>query len=82
MNEFTRYTRQQDGKSTAQNSDVILTTLLGDQNILMSYYSWIEEIYELDYIKFRIPYFFVNGSRIDVESEETKMSLYMLISTD
>jgi len=57
MNGFIWYTKQQDHKSTVQNSGVTLVALSGAKDTSMSYYGWIEEIWELDYFKFRIPLF-------------------------
>jgi len=59
MNGFTWYTRRQDSKSTVQNSGVTLVALAStDKNKSESFYGWIEEIWELDYVKFRIPLFY------------------------
>ena len=58
MNGYTWYTKQQDDKSTVQNSGVSLVALSGTDNTLDSYYGWIEEIWELDYTRFSIPLFF------------------------
>ena len=44
-------------KSTVQNSGIILVALSGAENTADSYYGWIEEIWEMDYIKIRIPLF-------------------------
>jgi uncharacterized protein YodC (DUF2158 family) len=58
MNEFTWYTKRQHGKSTIQNSGVTLVALSGNESISTdSYYGWIEEIWEIDYVIFRIPLF-------------------------
>ena len=57
MNGFTWYTRKQDGKSTVQNSGVTLDALSSSGNTSESYYGWIEEIWELDYIVFKMPVF-------------------------
>jgi Domain of unknown function (DUF4216)/Domain of unknown function (DUF4218) len=57
MNGFNWYTKKQDGKSTVQNSGVTVVAISGDEDMSMSYYGWIEEIWELDFMKFRIPLF-------------------------
>jgi Domain of unknown function (DUF4216)/Domain of unknown function (DUF4218) len=57
MNGFTWYTKKQDGKSTVQNSGVTVVAMSGDEDMSMSYYEWIEKIWELDFMKFRIPLF-------------------------
>jgi hypothetical protein len=53
----TWYTKKQDGKSTVQNSGVTVVAMSGNEDIVMSYYGWIEKIWELDFMKFRIPLF-------------------------
>ena len=57
MNGFTWYTRTQDSKSTVQNSGVFLVALAASGDMPQTFYGWIEEIWELDYVKFRIPLF-------------------------
>jgi Domain of unknown function (DUF4218)/Domain of unknown function (DUF4216) len=57
MNGFIWYTKQQDGKSAVQNSGVTVEAISGDGGDPMPYYGWIEEIWELDYLRFRIPLF-------------------------
>jgi hypothetical protein len=73
MNGFTWYTKQQDDKSTVQNSGVTLVALSGTDNTLDSYYGWIEEIWELDYMRFKIPLFsckwIENRYRVKTDSE-------------
>jgi hypothetical protein len=43
-NEFTSYMKKQDGKSTMQNSVVMIVVMYGDEDTSMSYYGWIEKI--------------------------------------
>ena len=57
MNGFTWYTRKQDGKCTVQNSGVTLEALSSSGDTSDSYYGWIEEIWELDYVVLKIPVF-------------------------
>ncbi|WP_284209401.1 DUF4216 domain-containing protein, partial [Chitiniphilus shinanonensis] len=58
MNGFTWYTRTQDSKSTVQNSGVTLVALAASGDMPQPFYGWIEEIWELDYVKFKIPLFY------------------------
>ena len=51
------YTRTQDSKSTVQNSGVTLVALAASGDMPQTFYGWIEEIWELDYVKFKIPLF-------------------------
>jgi hypothetical protein len=53
INGFTWYTKQKVDKSTVQNSGVTLVALSGSDNTSDSYYGWIEEIWELDYMRFK-----------------------------
>jgi Domain of unknown function (DUF4216) len=57
MNDFTWYTKQQDDNCTVQNSGVTLVALSGTDNTSDLYYGWIEEIWELNYMRFKIPLF-------------------------
>ena len=57
MNGFTWYTKKQDNKSTNQNSGVTLMAMSANDNLLDSYYGWVEEIWELDYLSFRVAVF-------------------------
>ncbi|XP_078179598.1 uncharacterized protein LOC144573719 [Carex rostrata] len=66
INGYTFYTRTQDEKSTVQNSGVTLVAVSSDfsgakgagpSQASMSYYGFIEEIWELDYRTFKIPLF-------------------------
>jgi hypothetical protein len=66
INGYTFYTRNQDSKSTVQNSGVTLVAVSSDlsdprgagpSHASMSYYGYIEEIWELDYRRFNIPLF-------------------------
>ncbi|GJR49194.1 uncharacterized protein Tco_1399715 [Tanacetum coccineum] len=57
INGYTFYTRQQDQKSTMQNSGVTLIASTTENNTKDSYYGVIEEIWELDYNSFVIPLF-------------------------
>ncbi|GJW55620.1 uncharacterized protein Tco_0099705 [Tanacetum coccineum] len=57
INGYTFYTRQQDQKSTVQNSGVTLIASTTENNTKDSYYGVIEEIWELDYNSFVIPLF-------------------------
>ncbi|XP_078161127.1 uncharacterized protein LOC144556620 [Carex rostrata] len=66
INGYTFYTRTQDEKSTVQNSGVTLVAVssvlsgakdAGPSQASMSYYGFIEEIWELDYRTFKIPLF-------------------------
>ena len=66
INGYTFYTRNQDSKSTVQNSGVTLVAVSSDlsdpkgagpSHASMSYYGFVEEIWELDYRKFDIPLF-------------------------
>lgn len=58
MNGFTWYTRTQDSKSTVQNSGVTLVALAASGDMPQPFYGWIEEIWEVDYVKFKIPLFY------------------------
>ena len=58
MNGFTWYTRTQDRKSTVQNSGVTLVALVASGDMPQTFYGWIEDIWELDYVKFKIPLFY------------------------
>ena len=61
INGYTFYTKQQDDKSTMQNSGVTLVATMTDSSRMTSsknsYYGVIEEIWELDYNLFVIPLF-------------------------
>ena len=57
MNGFIWYTKNQDNKSTNQNSGVTLMAMSANDNQLESYYGWVEEIWELDYLSFRVAVF-------------------------
>ncbi|GKB58305.1 uncharacterized protein Tco_0914491 [Tanacetum coccineum] len=61
INGYTFYTKQQDEKSTVQNSGVTLVATITDSSRMTSskksYYGVIEEIWELDYNLFVIPIF-------------------------
>ena len=66
INKFSFYTNTEDPKSTMQNSGVTLEAKSmhfassKDNNLVMatiSYYRAIEEIWEVDYVKFRVPVF-------------------------
>ena len=57
MNGFTWYTKKQDNKSINQNSGVTLMCMSANENLLDSYYGWVEEIWELDYVSFRVAVF-------------------------
>jgi len=66
IDKFSFYTNTEDQKSTMQNSGVTLETesmhfaSSKDNNPVMatiSYYGVIEEIWEVDYVKFRVPIF-------------------------
>ncbi|KAK7308273.1 hypothetical protein VNO77_41875 [Canavalia gladiata] len=80
INGYTFYTKEQDSQSTMQNSGVTLVaqslhvSSSKDQNPIyanMSYFGVIQQIWELDYTKFRVPMFGCkwvdnnNGVRID-----------------
>ncbi|KAK7308485.1 hypothetical protein VNO77_42092 [Canavalia gladiata] len=80
INGYTFYTKEQDSQSTMQNSGVTLVaqslhvSSSKDQNPIyanMSYFGVIQQIWELDYMKFRVPMFGCkwvdnnNGVRID-----------------
>jgi hypothetical protein len=56
INGYTFYTRDQDRKSTNQNSGVRIDAqdTAGRKS---SYYGYVEEIWELDYVEFKIPLF-------------------------
>jgi hypothetical protein len=82
MNGFTWYTKKQDGKSTVQNSGVTVVAMSGDEDILMSYYGWIEEIWELDFIKFRILLFLCRWIENQRDVKKIKRDLSLLILTD
>jgi hypothetical protein len=56
INGYTFYTRDQDKKSTYQNSGVRVEAY-GPNNEKSNYYGFIEEIWELDYITMKIPMF-------------------------
>ena len=56
INGYTFYTRAQDKKSTNQNNGVRIDTICNDGN-KDSYFSVIEEIWELDYEPLKIPLF-------------------------
>ncbi|CAM8932305.1 unnamed protein product [Rhodiola kirilowii] len=76
INEFCFHTKAQDDQTVVQNSGVTLiaeTTLVSsarDQNPIyapINYFGLIEEIWELDYVKFRVPVFkckWVNNSAV------------------
>ena len=69
INGYTFYTRTQDQKSTNQNSGVRVDAVDGGGR-KSSYYGYIEEIWELDYVKFKIPLFlcrWVNLSEVKVD---------------
>ena len=57
MNGFIWYTKKQDSKSTSQNSGVTVLGVVENDNVSDSYYGWIEEIWELDYVSFRVAVF-------------------------
>ncbi|GJW04260.1 transposon protein, CACTA, En/Spm sub-class [Tanacetum coccineum] len=61
INGYTFYTKEQDEKSTVQNSGVTLVATTTDNSRLSvakeSYYNVIEEIWELDYNTFFVPLF-------------------------
>ena len=57
INGYTFYTRQQDQKSTMQNSGVTVIASTMESATKDSYYGVIEEIWELDYNSFVIPLF-------------------------
>ncbi|XP_078156588.1 uncharacterized protein LOC144552481 [Carex rostrata] len=66
INGYTFYTIKQDGKSTNQSSGVTLVAISEEfsrskdarsVHAKNSYYGQIEEIWELDYVKFKIPLF-------------------------
>ena len=56
INGYTFYTQSQDVKSTNQNSGVRIDAFSTDGS-RNSYYGFIEEIWELDYVVFKIPLF-------------------------
>nr|AAM18163.1 Putative transposase [Oryza sativa Japonica Group]AAP52758.1 transposon protein, putative, CACTA, En/Spm sub-class [Oryza sativa Japonica Group] len=56
INGYTFYTVKQDDKSTVQNSDVRIDAFQ-DQVGSNTYYGRIEEIWELNYVKFKVPLF-------------------------
>ena len=56
INGYTFYTQAQDIKSTNQNSGVRIDAFSTD-GLRSSYYGFIEEIWELDYVLFKIPLF-------------------------
>jgi hypothetical protein len=82
INGFTWYTKKQDGKNTVQNSGVTVVAMSGDEDILMSYYGWIEEIWELDFIKFRILLFLCRWIENQRDVKKIKRDLSLLILTD
>ena len=49
--------KKKDNKSTNQNSGVTLMAMSANNNLLDSYYGWVEEIWELDYLSFRVAVF-------------------------
>ena len=57
INAFTFYTRQQDGKSTNQNSGVRFDAYDDNGKVQTTYYGFIEEIWELDYGALKVPLF-------------------------
>lgn len=57
INGYTFYTRQQDQKSTIQNTGVTVIASTTERATKDSYYGVIEEIWELDYNSFVIPLF-------------------------
>jgi hypothetical protein len=56
INGYTFYTRAQDRKSTVQNSGVRIDAFQ-DKRGVSAFYGYIEEIWELDYVRFKIPLF-------------------------
>jgi hypothetical protein len=56
INGYTFYTNAQDKKSTYQNSGVRIIAL-NNRGEEAAYYGQIEEIWELNYVDFRVPIF-------------------------
>ena len=57
INGYTFYTRARDSKSTVQNSGVRIDAFQDKRRGVSAYYGQIEEIWELDYVRFKIPLF-------------------------
>ena len=64
INGYAFYTTAQDRNSTVQNSGVRIDAFHEQFNTagLSSYYGFVEEIWELDYVLFKIPCFGAIGS--------------------
>ena len=57
INGYTYYTKAQDAKSSYQNSGVRVDAVDGVAGEARPYYGFVEEIWELDYVQFKIPVF-------------------------
>ncbi|XP_019163187.1 PREDICTED: uncharacterized protein LOC109159542 [Ipomoea nil] len=86
INGFSFYTKKQDEKSTMQNSGVSLVansvhfSSSKDKNPViaeLSYYGVIEEIWEVDYVQFKVPMFRCKwvDSKHDVKADELGFTL-------
>jgi hypothetical protein len=71
INEYTYYTKEKDKKSVAQNSGIRIETI-DPQGLKITYYGYIQDIWELDYdLRIRIPVFrcqwvkHLNGVNVD-----------------
>jgi hypothetical protein len=57
INGYTYYTKEKDKKSNAQNSDICIEAI-DPQGLKITYYGYIQDIWELDYgLRIRIPIF-------------------------
>ena len=65
INGFTFYTKKQDGKSTYQNSGVCFDAHDENGNVQVTYYGFIEEIWELDYSQLKAALFHCQWVRLE-----------------
>jgi hypothetical protein len=79
INGYTFYTKQQDKKSTYQNSDVRVDAYDVTSQHKNMYYDQIQEIWDLDFHSFKIPLFHCNW--VDAIKGVVK-DKYMFISVD
>ena len=81
INGYTFYTAAQDRKSTVQNSGVRIDAFSTD-GLRSSYYGQIEEIWELDYVLFKIPLFrcrWVHLPQVKVDNPSFSMKNYVAL---